>query len=490
MVFSSSLFLFIFLPIVVFFYYLPFIKSRSFKNTILLFCSLFFYAWGEPKFVFLMILTIILNYWFGKKINDFNDDENHTKCKVFLFFSITWNVLLLFVFKYLSFFSNIFVSLIGNNDIPVLEIRLPIGISFFTFQIMSYIFDVYYKKVPVQRNIFSLALYVSFFPQLIAGPIVRYETIASEIQDRKETAENITNGIKRFILGLSKKVLLANYLAVIADLIFDGDFNSLVNFNCLNAWIGAIAYTLQIYFDFSGYSDMAIGLGLIFGFHFEENFNHPYIASSIKDFWRRWHISLSTWFRDYVYIPLGGNRCNKSRAFFNMFVVWLLTGIWHGAAFTFWLWGIYYFVLLVIEKTFNLDECKNIFVRIIMHISTMVFVIIGWVLFRSDSIINAFAFIKKMFSFNELSNVSLFDNYYIKNGGIILLLGIVFVFPIISHLKKLNHFVSSKLSGSSLAKPYSIIIDVLFSLTILAAFTASILICIKSTYNPFIYFNF
>ena len=488
MVFSSSIFLFIFFPIVFVLYFNPFFKSRNYKNSILLICSLCFYAWGEPLFVFLMLLSIILNFVFGHKIDSFADEKN--KRKFYLIIAITWNVLLLFVFKYLSFLSTIFVSMIGNTDIPVLEIRLPIGISFFTFQIMSYIFDVYYQKVPVQKNVFNLALYVSFFPQLIAGPIVRYETVAAEISDRQESSENITKGIKRFILGLSKKVLLANYLAVIADLIFDRDFNSAVNFNCLNAWIGAVAYTLQIYFDFSGYSDMAIGLGLIFGFHFEENFNHPYIASSIKDFWRRWHISLSSWFRDYVYIPLGGNRCKKSRALFNMFVVWLLTGIWHGAAFTFWLWGIYYFILLVIEKTCSLDKCKNIFVRIIMHISTMIFVIIGWVLFRSDNITNAFVFIKKMFSFNELSNVSLFDNYYIKNGGIVLLFGIVFIFPVINMLNTLNNLIASKLNGKILAKPYAIFVDISISLLILAAFSASVLICIKSTYNPFIYFNF
>ena len=489
MVFSSSLFLFIFFPVAFLLYYNPFFKNRSYKNSVLLICSLFFYAWGEPKFVFLMLLSIILNFWFGKKIDSFNEEKSRRK--LCLFIAITWNVLLLFVFKYLSFFSNIFVSLSGKTEIPVLEIRLPIGISFFTFQIMSYIFDIYYKKVPVQKNVMNLALYVSFFPQLIAGPIVRYETVAAEIQDRHETPENITNGIKRFVLGLSKKVLLANYMAVIADLIFDGDFNSIVNFNCLNAWIGAVSYTLQIYFDFSGYSDMAIGLGLIFGFHFQENFDHPYIASSIKDFWRRWHISLSSWFRDYVYIPLGGNRCKKSRALLNMFVVWLLTGIWHGAAFTFWLWGLYYFLLLLIERTFNLDKCKNIFARIIMHVTTIVFVIVGWVLFRSKDISSALIFLKKMFSFCELRNLSFFENYYIKNGGIMLLIGLFCIFPIISLFKKFSLAIENRLERiNCLGKVYNIFANAVCAIMILAAFIASILICIKSTYNPFIYFNF
>ena len=489
MVFSSSLFLFIFFPVVFLLYYNPVFKGRIYKNAVLLLCSLAFYAWGEPKFVFLMMLSIVLNFWFGKKITSFDDQQK--KRKLYLIIAITWNVLLLFVFKYLSFFSSIFVSITGKTDIPVLEIRLPIGISFFTFQIMSYIFDVYYKKVPVQKNVFNLALYVSFFPQLIAGPIVRYETVAEEIQNRHETPENITEGIKRFVLGLSKKVLLANYLAVIADLIFDGDFNSAVNFNCLNAWIGAVAYTMQIYFDFSGYSDMAIGLGLIFGFNFEENFNHPYIASSIKDFWRRWHISLSSWFRDYVYIPLGGNRCKKSRALLNMFVVWLLTGIWHGAAFTFWLWGLYYFVLLLIEKTFGFDKCKSMLMRLIMHISTMLFVIIGWVLFRSKDVSSALLFIRKMFSFNELSEISFLENYYIKNGGIMLIIGLICVFPVISSMKKLSCAVEVKLKKSEwLANFYRVAADIVCALMILAAFSASVLICIKSTYNPFIYFNF
>lgn len=489
MVFSSSLFLFIFFPLTFILYYNPFFKNRKFKNAILLLYSLAFYAWGEPKFIFLMLLSIILNFWFGKKINIFNDEKQ--KRKIYLIIAVTWNVLLLFIFKYLSFFSNILFSLTGKTDIPVIEIRLPIGISFFTFQIMSYIFDVYYKKVPVQNNIFNLALYVSFFPQLIAGPIVRYETVAEEIQNRQESPENITDGIKRFILGLSKKVLLANYLAVIADLIFDSDINSVINFHCLNAWIGAIAYTLQIYFDFSGYSDMAIGLGLIFGFHFEENFKHPYIASSIKDFWKRWHISLSSWFRDYVYIPMGGNRCRKSKALFNMFLVWLLTGIWHGAAFTFWIWGLYYFILLMIEKIFNLDKSKNILIKIILHFTTIIFVMIGWVLFRSENIENAFIFIKKMFSFHELSGLSIIDNYYIKNGGIILIIGFICIFPLIDSLKKINEFLSKKLKNNEfILKTYSLFIEIFQAIILISFFSASLLICIKSTYNPFIYFNF
>lgn len=498
MVFSSPVFLLIFFPSIFIIYFNPFFKSRVFKNSILLIFSLFFYAWGEPVFVFLMIFSIIINYFFGIKINildksDANQkNQLHTnkKRKRYLIYSIIWNVFILFIFKYLSFLSTIFNQIFPNNFLPVVEIKLPIGISFFTFQIMSYIFDVYYKKVDVQKNIFNLALYVSVFPQLIAGPIVRYETIADEILNRKETAENITAGTKRFILGLAKKCLLANYLAVIADLIFDNNFKTALDFTFVDAWIGAIAYSMQIYFDFSGYSDMAIGLGLIFGFHFEENFNYPYLAHSVTDFWRRWHISLSSWFRDYVYIPMGGNRCKKSKAYFNMFVVWVLTGIWHGAAFTFWLWGIYYFVLLVIEKTLNLDNCKNKISRFFTHILTLLFVIIGWVLFRSNSLQDSFNYIKIMFTFNfTAEKICFLENYYLKNGGMILILGFVALFPLVSYKRMIIEKIENKINNKKKIF-FSTFINSICQIMLLLIFVSSVLMCIKSTYNPFIYFNF
>lgn len=338
MVFSSAEFLFLFLPLVFIFYYFPLATGRKWKNAVLLVFSIGFYAWGEPFFVFLMLFSIFINWLVGLQIGKATD-----KKKKWLTVAVAFDVLLLGIFKYASFFSRNLALLTGNDRL-IVQIALPIGISFFTFQLMSYLFDVYYGRSAPQKNPWNLALYISLFPQLIAGPIVRYRQIEHEISDRQESFSDFTEGMRRFIYGLGKKVLLANFLAQIADNIFD----YLQHPSVMTAWLGAIAYTLQIYFDFSGYSDMAIGLGRMFGFHFLENFNYPYTANSVTDFWRRWHISLSAWFRDYVYIPLGGNRAHQFR---NLFVVWLLTGIWHGANWTFVLWGLIYFAVLWAEKT-------------------------------------------------------------------------------------------------------------------------------------------
>ncbi len=395
MVFSSTTFLFIFLPIVLAIYYNPIIKNRTFKNVFLLIASLLFYAWGEPVFVFVMIVSIVINWFLAIMIN--KDEINK---KTYLIVAIIYNVGLLFLFKYLSFILKN-IGLLLNTDTLNINITLPIGISFFTFQMLSYILDVYHKKAKVQKNVLYVGLYVSLFPQLIAGPIVRYETIANEIDNRKESFYEFTKGIYRFVYGLAKKVLISNYVAMIADNVFRNAEISQIS--VLTAWIGIIAYTLQIYFDFSGYSDMAIGLGRMFGFHFNENFNYPYIATSIKDFWRRWHISLSTWFRDYVYIPLGGNRVSKKRHLFNLFVVWLLTGIWHGANWTFIIWGLYYYVLLVIEEHVIFNK-KN---KILPHIYTMFFVMIGWVIFRVENLEMLFTYLSYMFGINS---VALVDN--------------------------------------------------------------------------------
>lgn len=327
MVFSSETFLYIFLPVVLVIYYNPIFKSRGFRNIVLLIASLAFYAYGEPVFVFLMIFSIFVTWLLGLKL-----DKN--KSKFWLGVGTVYHIVVLFIFKYLSFLAGQ-VGLLLNKDFSFIKISLPIGISFFTFQLMSYLFDVYYGNARVQRNPLYVGLYVSLFPQLIAGPIVRYQTIADAITDRNENFDDIAEGLKRFIYGLGKKVILANYVGELSDVIFSYSGDS----SAMTAWLGAIAYTLQIYFDFSGYSDMAIGLGRMFGFSFDENFNYPYIASSVTDFWRRWHISLSTWFRDYVYIPLGGNRVTKPRWILNLFTVWLLTGIWHGANWTFFSLG-------------------------------------------------------------------------------------------------------------------------------------------------------
>ena len=485
MVFSSSLFLFLFLPITILLYYNPFCSSRVFRNSILLIVSLAFYAWGEPLFVFLMLISIFLNWIIGilmtapppphsLHISPKKTIRFYLSPKTLLILSLIFNIGLLFVFKYLSFLSDNLHTWFPSLPFPKIEIALPIGISFFTFQIMSYIFDVYYKKVPVQKNLFDLALYISMFPQLIAGPIVRYETVAYEIGHRKETAENITEGSKRFVFGLAKKCLLANYMAVIADNIFLFPPDQI---SIATAWLGIIAYTLQIYFDFSGYSDMAIGLGLIFGFHFNENFNYPYAAKSITDFWRRWHISLSSWFRDYVYIPLGGNRCSKTRWIFNLFTVWALTGIWHGAAWTFWIWGIYYFFLLLIEKETKISTKTGIF----GHFYALFFVMIGWVFFRSPSLSFAWEYIKSLFSGNFYDSVFI---YYLQNGGWFLVVALIFAFPIVPFVKRKWFSFPFKESVKTKISEY-----VTYT-AVFVLFAVSVLSCIKASYNPFIYFNF
>lgn len=345
MVFSSTIFLFLFLPLTVIIYYNPFIQGRRFRNIFLLLASIFFYAWGEPFFVLLMLVEICVGWFIGIKIENSFEAASRKK---YLTYGVVFHVGLLFIFKYLGFIvreAGIFLY----QDLSWFQIPLPIGISFFTFQLLSYLFDVYYRKSHAQRNVLNLGLYISFFPQLIAGPIVRYDVIENQIQHRKEHLYGFSEGMIRFIYGLAKKVLIANYIAQIADNIFDAG----VPLSVGTAWLGAIAYTLQIYFDFSGYSDMAIGLGRMFGFCFPENFNYPYISNSVTEFWRRWHMSLSSWFRDYVYIPLGGNRVPVRRWVFNLFIVWALTGLWHGANWTFLCWGLYYFIILLLEKKLN-----------------------------------------------------------------------------------------------------------------------------------------
>ena len=462
MVFSSTVFLFLFLPLTIVIYYNPIIKSRKFKNLFLLLASLLFYAYGEPVFVFLMIFSIIINYFLGLKIS------STSNAKFYLIVGYIYNFFILFIFKYLTFFLNN-LNLVFNKNINM-NIVLPIGISFFTFQMLSYVIDVYRNPEIVQKNIFNVGLYVSLFPQLIAGPIVRYETIAKDINERKENIKDFSSGVYRFVFGLGKKVLIANYVGLIADNIFYN--HSLGNISVLTAWIGAISYTFQIYFDFSGYSDMAIGLGRMFGFKFAENFNYPYISKSITEFWRRWHISLSTWFRDYIYIPLGGSKVSNKRHILNLFIVWLFTGLWHGANWTFIVWGLYYFVFILLEKKTN-------FVKKIGKLSylyTLLIVIIAWVIFRADNLGIAFNYIGKMFFVNN----NFFDNQsmeYIKACGFIIPIGIVLSTPIIKIIwQKININENAKALIKALA--------------VFVIFIFSVLACINSSYNPFIYFNF
>ena len=472
MVFSSTTFLFLFLPLAILIYYNPWIKSRKFRNIFLLIISLLFYAWGEPVFVLVMILSIIVNWFLALKISE----AKSNKKKLYMIISIIYNVGCLFIFKYLSFIVKN-IGLLLKNDNITLNIALPIGISFYTFQIISYILDVYYGKAKVQKNLLYVGLYVSLFPQLIAGPIVRYETVENEIENRKENINDFVNGIYRFVYGLAKKVLIANYVGIITDDIFNYvNYSSDIattGISTLVAWIGAISYTLQIYFDFSGYSDMAIGLGKIFGFHFEENFNYPYIANSITDFWRRWHISLSKWFKDYVYIPLGGNRVSNKRNLFNLFIVWLLTGIWHGANWTFLIWGLYYFILLVIEKRTKINEKVGFF----SHIYTLFFVIIGWVIFRADNLALAGKYLGYMFGINSNGIIDSMALYILKSSGLIIILAIICSLPIIK-------YINNKIKLNNNLK------NILESMFIFVIFIFSALVCLRATYNPFIYFNF
>lgn len=460
MLFTSSLFLYYFLPIVLLFYFVLLPNNIKIRNYFLLLASLFFYAWGEPIFVFLMILSCIMNWKFGLFI-----DSGKNK-KLNLILMIIFNLSIIFIFKYLNFTTEVLNNLFKTN-IQLPHITTPIGISFFTFQAISYVVDIYNKKGIAQKNPMDVALYISLFPQLVAGPIVRYETIAKEIKNRNISLDDFTNGVERFILGLSKKILLANNMAIIADHIFNVKWEFL---NFPLAWLGAIAYTFQIYFDFSGYSDMAIGLGRMFGFHFLENFNYPYISKSISEFWRRWHISLGTWFRDYVYIPLGGSQVKKGRIYLNLFIVWFLTGLWHGANWNYILWGIFFFVLICFEKIISFEKRK---LFIINYVYTFIFIIIGFIIFRSTSLTNAWLYLTTMFSFKDMTPCPLF-NTYIGEYWLWLIMSLLFSFPYIPQLYN-KHIYPIKII-------HTIII---FTLLFLSAIYLA-----KGGYNPFIYFNF
>lgn len=478
MLFSSTFFLFIFLPLLLFLYY-KVAKTHESKNKLLLLFSLAFYAWGEPVFVLIMIGCILANYLFGRLLDE--DDEFNKwkfKTKPVLTVMLCFNLGILGIFKYSGFIiSNINAML--KLSIPVPEIALPIGISFFTFQGISYVIDVYRKKAKAFKNPMDVGLYISFFPQLIAGPIVRYETIAKELRERSATLDDFSDGIARFIMGIAKKVILANQFALIADKAYSLPTE---NLSALMAFMGALAYMLQIYFDFSGYSDMAIGLGKLFGFHFSENFNHPYMAKSVSDFWRRWHISLGTWFRDYVYIPLGGSRVSFAKQFRNIAIVWICTGIWHGANWTFITWGIYFGILIIIEKFTGLDKyLEKSF--LIGHIYTLIIVFFGWILFRANSILEAYDFIRAMLSLNGDVPVESITMLYLHDNWIVYVMGIMASFPLISGFKKGYHSLEK---NSVFAKS----LEFVYVLALGTFFLIATSYLIKGTYNPFIYFNF
>ena len=477
MVFSSLLFLFRFLPAVLILYY---IAPRKLRNVILLLFSLFFYAWGEPKYVFLMLFTITMDFFIGKGIDKAKKEGNQKKAKRFLMISILVDLSILGFFKYADFLIGTVNTLTGAG-IPLLGIPLPIGISFFTFQTMSYTIDVYKGSTEVQKNWIKYGTYVSMFPQLIAGPIVQYKTVEKELMHRKVTLEDFSEGAFRFSVGLAKKVLLANQIGSLWNSI-----SQLNHMSVATAWLGAIAYSFQIYFDFSGYSDMAIGLGRMFGFYFLENFNFPYMSKTITEFWRRWHISLSSWFREYVYIPLGGNRKGLVRQLFNIMVVWMLTGLWHGANWNFVLWGVYYGVLLMIEKLFLLkwlDKLPNW----IGHIYSMFLVVIGWTIFAQTDIHQLGEYLKTMFGMGHVAVADSDFLYFLGSNAVLLVALIAASIDYRVWMRRLklgkdatvyDTIATSK--GWTIAKPVLMVVFLLVSFAFL----------VGDSYNPFLYFRF
>ncbi|CEI73915.1 MBOAT family protein [Romboutsia sp. 1001216sp1] len=466
MVFSSIIFMFTFLPITLMLYY---IAPRSFRNFILLLISLVFYAWGEPVYVFLMIFTTIFDYIMGLIIDK---HRGKSLSKGIFILTIVVNLGILGFFKYYGFLIENINTLFSLN-ISYSQLPLPIGISFYTFQTLSYVVDVYLNKVKVQKSVISFGLYVSMFPQLVAGPIVRYSDIDYQIDNRKETVSKFGEGAERFIQGLGKKVLFANNIGMLFTSVQAMDINSI---SVLTSWLGIIAYTLQIYFDFSGYSDMAIGLGKMFGFDFIENFNYPYVSKSVTEFWRRWHISLGSWFREYVYIPLGGNRCSIPKQVRNLFVVWFLTGLWHGSSWNFIVWGLYYGVILFIEKIFlkNVLESIPSFIR---HLYTMILVMIGWVFFSYDNLGAGLQYISVMFGLNGNPIIDSTFIYYLYTNIIILI-------PIILCSTPIVNIVYKKIVYK---KKWGIILGIAINLIILFIATAYL---VNATYNPFLYFRF
>ncbi len=464
MVFSSILFLFYFLPAILILYYLDPKKKRNF---VLFFGSLFFYAWGEPVYVILLLLSTIFNYFIGLKID--KEDKNPKRKKRILTIGIVLNVLLLVIFKYTNFLIEM-INLILVHDIPMTNITLPIGISFFTFQTMSYIIDVYRKNAKAQKNYIDFGTYVALFPQLIAGPIVRYNSIDEQLFKRRETIEGFTKGTITFTSGLAKKVLIANNIGLLWESI---NAMPTAELSVLSSWLGIVAYALQIYFDFSGYSDMAIGLGRMFGFEFEKNFDYPYISDSITAFWRRWHISLSTWFKEYVYIPLGGNRKGNKRLYLNLLVVWTLTGVWHGAGVNFVIWGLYYAVILIAEKSF-MHKVLDKLPAVLRIVYSLVLVLIGWVLFASSDITSAVRYLGVMFGIGENPAIDASFIYNLKSYAVLLGVGIV------SSLPYPKMIWNKRLEGKNFALLFAVII-------ILIVCTAYLL---DSSYNPFLYFRF
>ena len=466
MVFSSTIFLCVYLPLVLLGYY---ICPKKGKNLFLLIVSLIFYAWGEPKYVFLMIFSILVNYVFGLLMDKHR--ESKKRLKLMLVISVIIDLGLLSVFKYTDFIITNINSVFGAG-FDLLNIALPIGISFYTFQAMSYTIDVYRDDVRVQRNLIDFGMYITMFPQLIAGPIVRYSDVQDQLAERNVTAADFSEGIMRFVVGLGKKVLLANQMGAVWTQIYalGGDISALM------AWTGAAAYTFQIYFDFSGYSDMAIGLGRMFGFKFPENFRYPYESVSITDFWRRWHITLSTWFKEYLYIPLGGNRRGLARQALNLLIVWTLTGFWHGAGWNFVMWGLYYFAILFIEKLFLLKALDKL-PKLFRHAYALLLIVIGWVIFASDDVSVMLPYLGSMFGANGA--LGGMDVYTLLTRAALMVICCVASTEL---PRRLLVTAAGKMNEKAAFTVKSVL-----TLTLLAL---SVVFLIGDSYNPFLYFRF
>ena len=467
MYFSSLLFLFVFLPIVLAVYY---IVPRKFRNAFLLLANLVFYGWGEPVFILIMIVSVVSNYIFGLLIEKYRD--NQKRKKTFLVLSLVISLGLLAVFKYTGFVTDILRAIPPFSFMPKINLPLPIGISFYTFQTLSYTIDVYRGDTKAQKSLVSFGTYVSFFPQLIAGPIVRYTDIAKMLDERRENISQFADGIKLFAVGLAKKVLIANQMGILWDTIRGTSSNGIVG-----AWIGIISYAFQIYFDFSGYSDMACGLGKMFGFEFMKNFNYPYVSKTITEFWRRWHISLSSWFRDYVYIPLGGSRVSKIKHIRNLLIVWFLTGLWHGASWNFVAWGLFYGVILITEKYFT----GKILAKLpgaVQTLYTMILVMLGWVLFFSPTLGSALTWIGNMFGQGATGFMDSQALYLIMRNWLFWVAGIIGSTPFM-------HLLGKRLVFNE-ERPHTVLAGCLMA----GLFVLCVAYLVTESYNPFLYFRF
>ena len=471
MVFSSLLFLFRFLPAVLIIYFLA---PRRWRNLVLFISSLIFYAWGEPVYIVLMLISTVVDYTVGRTITSARAQGNDRKAKIALLYSVIINLTLLGIFKYLDFVIGI-LNMLPFVCIDTVGLALPIGISFYTFQTMSYSIDIYRGDAKAQKNIISFGAYVASFPQLIAGPVVRYQTVAEEIEGRRENIDDFSEGIRRFVTGLAKKVLIANQVGAVFTEIAA---MSQAHLSLLTAWVGVLAFTLQIYFDFSGYSDMAIGLGRMFGFHFLENFDHPYESESITEFWRRWHISMGTWFREYVYIPLGGNRSGLAKQIRNLVIVWFLTGLWHGASWNFVLWGLYYGALLILEKLVLKNILKKL-PALIRHIYTILLVMFGWAIFSYSDMADGMGYFAALFGRGGAGLWDSTGRYLLLTNGVIFLIAIVGSTSLIQKVCSRGIFAEGKRTR-----------DIGTWILIVLLMVLSVAFLVGSSFNPFLYFRF